>query len=316
MRLKAYQAANMAEAMARIRAELGPDAVILGSEPQGNGVRVVAAWDGDSAGTPGALAEDVTDRLHELLDFHRVPASLTERLVGTALLAAPEGLVPALAVALESAFAFRSLGRTDDETAPVLLVGLPGHGKTVTAARFAARLVLSGQRVRVLVADNRAGAVAQIAELCKPMGLTVEPVADAETLARALAERVPGRVVIDGPALNPFDASDMALASELTQAARAEPVLIAAAGCAPEEATDVAAAFAALGVSRFVATRLDAARRLGDVLSLADAGLALADGGMGRTLADTLISMNPPALASLMAERAMRDAGRSREEAA
>ena len=43
MRLKVYRAAGMTEAMARVRAELGEDALILGTRRVRDGVEVTAA---------------------------------------------------------------------------------------------------------------------------------------------------------------------------------------------------------------------------------------------------------------------------------
>jgi flagellar biosynthesis protein FlhF len=301
MRLKTFQTASMADAMAQIRAEFGAEAIIVCAETDRTGVRVVAATDAQAAPSPDRVPEDVADRLYELLDFHCVPAPLAERLIGTALLAATDDPVLALGAAFESVFAFRPLHHSGRETKPILLIGTPGQGKTATAARLAARIVLAGQPVRMLAADGpRAGAIAQITELCRPMGLAVETASDAEALAHAVVQSSPGLVVIDGPGLNPLDADDMALASELARAADAEPVLVLAAGGEAAETADIAAAFVSLGASRFVATRLDVARRLGGVLSVAASGLAFADGSIGRTLAETLVPMSPLSLARLM----------------
>ena len=49
MRLKLYRAASMAEAMARVRAELGADALILATRRVGDGVEITAALEPDDA---------------------------------------------------------------------------------------------------------------------------------------------------------------------------------------------------------------------------------------------------------------------------
>ena len=43
MRLKLYRAATLSQAMARVRAELGVEALILGSRRVGDGVELTAA---------------------------------------------------------------------------------------------------------------------------------------------------------------------------------------------------------------------------------------------------------------------------------
>jgi flagellar biosynthesis protein FlhF len=81
----------------------------------------------------------------------------------------------------------------------------------------------------------------------------------------------------------------------------AEPILVTSAGADPEEAGEIGEIFSDLGVERFVATRIDTTRRLGNILTIAAAGLACADAGIGRTLVDTLAPLNPLALARLLA---------------
>ena len=52
MRLKLYRAPAMAEAMARIRAELGNDALILSTRRVGDGVEITAALEPDDPPPP------------------------------------------------------------------------------------------------------------------------------------------------------------------------------------------------------------------------------------------------------------------------
>ena len=55
MRLKLYRAPAMAQAMARVRAELGPDALILGTRRVADGVEVTAAVEPDDQRSPTAV---------------------------------------------------------------------------------------------------------------------------------------------------------------------------------------------------------------------------------------------------------------------
>jgi flagellar biosynthesis protein FlhF len=301
MRLKVFQAATVAEAMAEIRRTLGEDAVIVATETAPDGARVTAATDStvpfDAMLCDEAAGDvpDMADVLYERLDRHRVPAPLIERLVGAALTIGGDNVVSTLGGILQSAFAFHPL-QSDRTPRRVLLIGPPGQGKTVTAARLTARAVLAGRPVRVIAADmTRAGAFAQISELCRPMGVKPLPWSP-----QAPLDAGDGLVVIDGPGVNPFDAADLANVSEIVAATDAEPLLVLAAGTEATEAAEIADAFAAVGVQRLIATRLDAARRLGGVLAAADAGLALADAGIGRAIAETLVAFQPLALARLL----------------
>jgi flagellar biosynthesis protein FlhF len=289
MRLRTFQARSIGEAMAEIRAALGDDAVILSTEVVSGGVRVTAACDTPTE-EPAPDSPDVADTLYDTLAFHRAPPDLVDRLVATALRLGTDDPVVALGGAFDAALRFQPIHLdTRGATTPILLVGQPGQGKTLTAARLAARAVLAGQKVRVIAADPRAGAQAQLAELCRPMKIMPDTLSALD-----------GCAIVDGPGIDPFNPDDLLTVRRLAEQEGAEPVLALSAGGDPDEAAEIAEAFAAIGVRRFVATRLDGARRLGGILAAAACGLALADGGVGRTVADTLVAMHPVGLARLL----------------
>ena len=130
MRLKLYRAPVMADAMARIRAELGEDALILATRRVGDGVEVTAALEPDEAPLLPPGPQDPA-RL-AALEFHAVPRSLHAALL--------QGTFDA---ALAGAMSFATLPLQPGEQ-PLLLVGPPGAGKTLTVARLATRLVMAG----------------------------------------------------------------------------------------------------------------------------------------------------------------------------
>jgi len=298
MRLKVFQSKTMADAMTAIRHELGDDAIIVGNETTPDGVRVSAATESarPSTAIEKMATPDVADTLYDLFEYHRVPLPIAEKLIGMGLMLNTQDPVLALGSAFDTAFSFQPL-HLADHSRRILLIGPAGQGKTVTTARLAARSVLSKRPVQVIAADTvRAGAFAQIDELCRPMGLT--PLVWAPTM---LNEVDNGFTIIDGPGINPFDVADRTEIEKLITATGAEPILVIAAGGEPEEAAQISDAFFTLGVRRFIATRIDTTRRLGSILTTAAAGLALADGGIGRTLVNTLMPMNPLALARLLA---------------
>src|SRR5579872_5247685 len=74
MRLKLYRAPAMAEAMARVRAELGDDALILATRPMADGVEVTAALEPDDPPLPPLAPLD--SDLAAALEFHGVPDAL------------------------------------------------------------------------------------------------------------------------------------------------------------------------------------------------------------------------------------------------
>jgi flagellar biosynthesis protein FlhF len=289
MRLKLFRAPAMAAAMAQLRAELGPDALILGTRRVAGGVEITAALEPNDPLPP---APPDPARL-AVLQFHAVPAALQATLQAGALEAA-----------LAAALSFDSLPLAA-EAPPLLLSGPPGAGKTLTVARLATRLVLAGTMPMVITADGkRAGATEQLAAFTRLLGIDLIVASHPVTLGRALARRQDGvPVLIDAPGCDPFDPAQAEELAALVATASANIVLVLPGGMDPAEAAELAAAYAAAGASQLVATRLDQSKRLGGILAAAEAGrLALTEAGIGAGAADGLVPLTP----SFLAERLLQ----------
>jgi flagellar biosynthesis protein FlhF len=285
MQVRIIRAAGMAGAMTQVRRELGEEALILTARRVSGGVEVTAALEPESKPAPPALEPA---RL-AALDFHGVPRGLQPSLAA----GAPE-------VTLEAALKFGALPLSSN-CAPLLVAGPPGAGKTLTVARLATRLVLAGTAPMVITADGkRAGAAEQLAAFTRLLGINLVVANHPVTLGRALERRQEGGpVLIDTPGCDPFDPTQAREIAALAQTAGANIALVLPAGMDCAEASDLGRAFAALGATLMVATRLDIARRLGAVIAAAMAGgLALAEAGVGPGAADGLTPLTPALLAS------------------
>ena len=288
MRLKLFRAAGMSAAMAQLRAELGPDALILGTRRVAGGVEITAAL--EPAEPPPPLPDPA--RL-SALHFHAVPAALHASLQSGPLDAA-----------LAAALAFADLPVTSDNP-PLLFCGPPGAGKTLTVARLATRLVLGGASPLIITTDGkRAGATEQLAAFTRLLGINLIVACQPVTLGRALARRGNAApVLIDTAGSDPFDPAQADELAALSATAAAASVLVLPGGMDPAEAADLAGAYATAGTTALVATRLDLTRRLGSVLAAASAGrLALTEAGIGPGAADGLVPLTP----AFLAERLMQ----------
>lgn len=309
MRLKTYTAATTAEAMALVRQEMGEDAIVVSTQKaaDGRGVRVSAAledaWAEDLRFSAADRAEetDIAATIRKALTFHGAPPRLAERLTHAAAAAAETDPARACARALDSHFTFRPL--VDAAASPIMLIGGPGVGKTITTAKLAARATLSGRTVGVITTDtSRPGGIEQLAAFTRILQLDLKTADGTESLRDAvIACRGDEIVFIDTPGTNPFSGGDMSLLGALIEAAHAEPLLVLAAGADAMESADTAAAFAAIGARRLVLTRLDMVRRLGGVLAAADAArLAFSDVSVTPHVADGLSPITPLSLARLI----------------
>ncbi len=303
MRLKLFRAAEMSQAMADIRTELGPDALILSSRRIPGGIEVTAATEAETPAPVPAPAEGQPWRTSNqsaeqrpareaALAYHGVPAALASR-----LMAGP------LPLALATALRFKALPTARDNP-PILVVGMPGAGKTLTVARLATRLVMAGVKPLVVSADGqRAGAVEQLGAFTSLLGVGLLVASQPAALGRALARRAEGvPVLIDAPGCDALDPGRCEEMAALAGAAGAAILVVMPGGIDPSEAAEIAAAFASIGAGMMVANRLDISRRLGGVLAAAHGGLALVEAGIGPGAADGLV----PITAAMLADRLHR----------
>lgn len=289
MRVKVFQAPNIGAAIAMVRDELGPDALILASQSSEHGVEVTAAHESPLLpSTDAPIQEQDVD-----WSWHGIPAPLAARLAEGELIST-----------LQNGFTFATLP-SERAGSSVLLVGPPGAGKTMTVARLATRTKLAGQDSHVITADGRrAGAAEQLAAFTRLLGLTLIVAGTPSQLARAIARR-PDRtpILIDTPGLNPFEAADRNYLLECQSVAKAEIVLVLPAGLDPAEAAEMAAAFKQLGATYLVATRLDQSLRLGGLLAAAETGLVLTDAGINSGVVDSMQPITPLFLAERLVRR-------------
>jgi flagellar biosynthesis protein FlhF len=298
MRVRLFHAPTTSEAMSQLRSELGADALILSTRKVAGGVEIVAALEQADAPPPlPARAPEATPAaIGDPLAVHNLPPKLRLALGGAASRPGP------LSEALAGAVPFGAL-ELEIGAPPLMVIGPPGAGKTLTIARLATRLVMQGLRPLVITADERrTGAAEQLAAYTRLLELTLIVAGAPELLQRALARRHAGMpVLIDTAGTDPFDASQHAELVALASAAGAEVALVLPAGIDPMEAAELAGAFTSIGADALVATRLDLSRRLGGILAAAAAGpLRLTEAGIGPGAADGLVPLTPALLADRM----------------
>jgi len=306
MRLKTFTAPSMGEAMKLVKDHLGEDAIIVSTQKGegGFGVRITAAMemvepedDEDFEDEAVDAAEDIADALAQ----HGVPGDLTDRLTRTASALDADDPLIALAGALDQTFKFQPLAKISKR--PVVLVGLPGAGKTVTAAKIATRAVMRKKAVNAITTDTvRAGGFEQLAAFTRLLKVELQSAGTPRELQDAIRAGDPaGLTIVDCAGGNPFDEDDVRAQVALLRAAEGEVALVLAAGGDPLESAEIAEAYAAMGARRLIVTRIDIARRLGAVLAAADAGrLSFAEVGIGSDVAEGLAPLNPISLARLL----------------
>jgi len=271
---------------------------------------------GDTATNPQIFSGHSFDEdtLASALEDQGVPTVLAAAILADAEAADTDDALIALSRALETRFTFDALPVAPRH--PILAVGLPGSGKTVTIAKLAARAIVEGVLAEIISTDGeRTGALAQAqaygellqlnvshAETVDAMGLFLDQRAD-----RAAIEAADTREAcfIDTAAANPFSPESFKTLKRQIDAAHllaaAEPVLVLAAGADPRGMAETTQAFSKLGVTRMIVTQVDIARRIGGALAAAEvSGLAFAQISTTPYLARGVVAATPQRLAQMI----------------
>lgn len=313
MRLRTYTAPTMPEAMALVRRDMGDDAIIVSTAVDADDHLCwvsAAVEDIDPLEDDAGFAEDVppmdpqTRRqfLRQVLHAHGLPEHILEQLLRDTDLVDAEDPALALAAALDLGIAFKPID-IDTQRRPLLLVGMPGTGKTITTAKLCAHARLAGKSVFVASTDaKRAGGVEQLQAFTRILELDLITADGADALAvHRDAIQAADFAVIDSAGANPFDDTDMQALQMIAKAVDAEIVLVMAAGADAMESADTALAFAEIGAQRMIISRLDLTRRLGGILAAALIGrIAIANVSVNPRVADGLSRINPVSLAHLI----------------
>lgn len=322
MRLKTFHAKTMSAVMDLVRTELGPDAIIIQIDESKGGVRVTAALEAGATPSPPQSApspsqtplayeashpvpkakEFDTADISAVLNHHDIPFETASHISDAARAIDGGSLVEAFSSALETTLRFSPL--TDRVTRPIMLVGPPGAGKTVCAAKLTADAVLHERPVHLISTDTiKAGGLQQLDHFAQLMKQTVTTATSPDELDAVMRskDQAGGITIIDMPGTNPFDMDELKGTLAFIQKVDAEPVLVMPAGLDALDAQEIAGVFSKMGCQRFIATRLDAARRYSSVIMAARPGfLALAAFSRSPYIADGLDPATPAALSKLV----------------
>jgi len=236
MSVQVYVAANAREGLARIRRELGDDAVVLSTRPHPQGVEFLASAYGDLAVPAVSETPDPAGSSRILAELARLRGLVQNQLAGFAW-GATRRRDPARVAVMQTLFAAgfgSTLARTlaarlprglDPDAAqrwlrqvlirnlPVLgreadllasggryaLVGSTGSGKTTTLAKLAARGVdvHGASQVALVAADAyRIGAAAQLTVYADLLGVSLYVAEDPARLALLLPELAAKKLVL------------------------------------------------------------------------------------------------------------------------
>lgn len=270
MKLKTYTANSMNSAMEKIRRELGNNAIIISSSKENNGsVRVIAAIDNSKNDFQEVLYKGTTPKfqndLTEIFKFHKIPSN-TAKLMLSKLDGSAKTIEEALEQILKSSFSYEPLKFNIKK--PLMVVGMPGIGKTLAISKMATEASFHSKKLHVISTDiKRAGGVEQLTAFTKILGIELTIARNPQELKNELEKARDGITLIDTAGANPYDQYELDSTRELLSVGDVEPILVIQAGGDVEEAVDIANSFKFAKARRMLITKADSARRLGSIFA-------------------------------------------------
>jgi flagellar biosynthesis protein FlhF len=315
---RTYIVRDMSEALARIKRDLGPDAIILSSrevrreDDDNHGYELEVTAGGDRAGRdPQKLAATRSPNDARCAAFEKrliaggVPmnaARTLSMLVRKTLRTSRVPFVDAVTDALANELTFRPESRARVQA----LVGPTGVGKTTTVAKLAAGFAFVEKRAVGLVCLDhyRVGASEQLARFADLIGVPMECAEDQKGLERALKKLGKAEVVlIDTAGRSPRDTSDLQFMAE-TLGGVSETVDITM--CLPSSMreAEMCAALSrhtVLNPARLLVTKLDEAVHCGGIVAAhVHSGLPLSHFTTGQRVPEDIEVASPETLAAVL----------------
>jgi flagellar biosynthesis protein FlhF len=282
MKVKKFEGATMRDAIAKVKAELGDQAVIISTREVrrgllGTGVEISAAID-DAVDAPAPMAPPI-QRRREDTDVEKLIAPLRTELRSLRALVRTADNGKTTTELRSELFALRKLVedlRATPSPQPIasadtplvrpstgrtlMLVGPTGAGKTTTIAKLAANAALvENKTVRLVTLDNyRVGGIDQIRTFADLIGVPLVVAQSPAALAQILADDSYDLTLIDTAGRSPRDTAALdELAKALPQLPAIEIHLVIPAAASAAAIDELAQRYRALGPARLLFTKLD-----------------------------------------------------------
>ena len=315
MRLKTYTAANMNEAFALVKQELGADAIIVNTEnTEDGGVRITAAEEEKDFSFsekeevfPEPRRRDFDDsRIRESLKYHGVIKQTREKILANIRQEYYDSGEKDDKVLLERCLnkMFGYYKMLERKHPFKLFMGITGSGKSTAIAKVATQAKFKKISCCIVSTDNiRAGANNQLQAFAEILETPFSCAKDAQSLyekAASSAERYE-LVLVDTPGINPFEEKEVSLISPLVRALKADVIMTIDAGRNSYDSVEIAEIFSKLGARYLLPTRMDLTGRIGGIISVAEStGMALGAAGVSSSIVQGIAKIDAKSLARLL----------------
>ena len=245
-----------------------------------------------------AIKNNYQAKIEELLRFHNIPEKYHGRMLKNLDNVNFANVNSALEMIAIRTFKFEPLKFSQSK--PLMVLGMPGIGKTASIAKMATEAKYYGRKVNVITTDiKRAGGVEQLKNFCRLLEVELTVARNPKQLMAALKGKEDEITLIDSAGANPYDARDIELLKDLLGAGNIEPIFVLQAGGDADEAAELAQNLKHLGVKRMIVTKVDSAKRFGGMIAAAlENDLVLANFSATSNIGKGLEPMTPKSMTS------------------
>lgn len=208
------------------------------------------------------------ERIEELFEFHNIPEKYHAMLLKNLDNVNYANVNSALEMMAIRTFKFEPLKFTQSK--PLMVIGMPGIGKTASIAKMATEAKYYGRKVNVITTDiKRAGGVEQLKNFCRLLEVDLKVARNPKQLKDLLKDKKDEITLIDSAGANPYDADDVSLLKSLLDSADIEPIFVLQSGGDADDAVELAQSLKPLGIKRMIVTKVDSAKRYGGMIAAA-----------------------------------------------
>jgi flagellar biosynthesis protein FlhF len=307
---------NLQDAMNQVRKDLGSDALIISTMEENTGVRVTAAVENKPPLQEKVINEttiDVAETIVYLLEYHRIPSVLSEKILEKIEKIPSSVVQQGIKSVFSSIFNLQTQDSdaVSDASSPIMLIGPPGAGKTVTMGKLAASYLLKNKKIAVISMDTlKAGGLSQLQTYTSALNVPFFSASNLDELNSLVQHHGSSdtQIIIDTTGMNPFYDSDMNYISQLVVLIKTAPIMVIPAAMDVFEAIDILDAAKALGVTSFIHTKIDLSSRLTTLFGLlSHSNLSLQYLSASPYLGDLLIKPSGFNIAQLILEKTNKD---------
>jgi len=311
MLLKRIEAKTLPEAIERVRAECGTDALVVETKPTRAGYLVVAgkpdtksnskAEPRDQAGSRSFLSkwtkgfQPLADKAEDFGISRTILNAVERALLGTRVELSRPGdpALPSLASRVLAALVNHE-PRVESSRGfqTIALVGPTGVGKTTTLAKLAARAKDRGERVAIITLDTyRMAAVEQLRTFAELLDVPFSVALSANDVRRAIEANIQAdRIFIDTTGKSPRCQDSLPMLESTLRAAQANTLLCMAAGTRARDSKIILNAYEPMGIDAVCLTKWDETVAPGESLAaVVEQGLPLSHLCIGQEVPSDIV---------------------------